>query len=247
MSRGNLLEEVQSLQNMLLARATGDYPEEHEYQALRQRLVDDPVVSSRLPTFVRTCRTLGQFWPYIQSVDGTYAGRRKHIWEAFVPVLDFLEAAARTPADATVGEQLTHLDESEIALHWQRALERRARDPEGAITAARTLIESVCKIILEDLEVEYPANPDLPKLYHLTAEQLNLAPRQHDEDVFKRILGGAHTVVDGLATLRNRYGDSHGKGRRPIKPSARHAELAVNMAGTLSAFLAATWRDRTDG
>lgn len=36
------------------------------------------------------------------------------------------------------------------------------------------------------------------------------------------ILGGAHTVVDGLSGVRNRYGDSHGKGRKPVKASARH-------------------------
>ncbi len=127
---------------------------------------------------------------------------------------------------------------------WQRALDRRAADPEGGITAARTLIESVCKIIFDDLEISYPDNPDLPQLYHLVANELNLAPQHHDDAIFKRILGGAKTVVEGLATIRNRYGDSHGKGKTPVKPSARHAELAVNLAGTMAAFLAATWRSR---
>lgn len=243
-SRRDLLEAVESLQNMMLARATGEFAEEREYRAIRQRLLDEPLVSDRLPSIVRTCRTLGQFWPYIQGIDGTYAGRREHIWENFASVLSILEAASRAPGDGAIGENLARLDEAEIALHWQRALERRAVDPEGAITAARTLVESVCKIILEDCGVEYPPKADLPKLYGLTAEQLNLAPKQHDEAVFKRILGGAHSIVDGLSAVRNRYGDSHGKGRRPVKPSARHAELAVNVAGALSAFLAASWRER---
>ncbi|MEQ9401911.1 MAG: abortive infection family protein [Longimicrobiales bacterium] len=242
-----LLEVVESVQNMCLARATGSYPEEPGYQAARQRLMAEPLVSSKLPRFVRTCRGLGEFWPYISGVDGTYAGRRAHIWEEFRPVLDFLETQARSPGDTAVSESLDHLGEGDIATFWQRALERRSTDPEGAITSARTLLESTCKIILEDLGIEYPAHPDLPKLYHLVAKELNLAPQQHDEDIFKRILGGATMVVEGLGTVRNRYGDSHGKGKAPVKPSDRHAELAVNLAGAVAAFLAATWRAKKSG
>jgi len=31
-----------------------------------------------------------------------------------------------------------------------------------------------------------------------------------------------------------RLGDSHGKGRSPVKPAPRHAELAVNLAGAMA-------------
>jgi hypothetical protein len=30
-----------------------------------------------------------------------------------------------------------------------------------------------------------------------------------------------------------------------VKPKARHAELAVNLAGTMAAFLVATWKERS--
>jgi len=50
--------------------------------------------------------------------------------------------------------------------------------------------------------------------------------------------------VNRLGTLRNKISDSHGQGRRPVRPKARHAELAVNLAGTMVAFLVATWKDR---
>ena len=55
------------------------------------------------------------------------------------------------------------------------------------------------------------------------------------------MFGGAHSVVDGLANLRNRLGDAHGQGKRPGKPAPRHAELAVNMAGSMASFLLATF------
>ena len=41
-----------------------------------------------LPDFVRTCRTLDVFWPYIKGRAGTYADRRHIIGTAFVPLLD---------------------------------------------------------------------------------------------------------------------------------------------------------------
>lgn len=85
---------------------------------------------------------------------------------------------------------------------------RRAEDPAGAITTARTLLETVCKHILDDLKEEYPTDADLPKLYKITAEKLNLAPSQHSAAVFKQILGGCTSVVEGLGALRNRLGSA---------------------------------------
>ena len=118
-------------------------------------------------------------------------------------------------------------------------------DPEGAITAARTLLETVCKYVLDDTGAPYPDDADLPKLWALAAEQLNLAPHQHQEGVFTAILGNCQAVVNNLGAIRNRVGDAHGQGRRPVKPKARHAELAVNLAGTMAAFLVATWKERS--
>lgn len=84
-------------------------------------------------------------------------------------------------------------------------------DPEGAITSSRTLIETTCKYILDELKITYKDDIELPKLYKLTAENLNLAPDQHTEQIFKQILGGCQSVVDGLGALRNKLSDSHGK------------------------------------
>jgi hypothetical protein len=129
---------------------------------------------------------------------------------------------------------------------WLKALERKASDPEGAITSARTLIESVCKHILDAAGVEYDDGTELPKLYKLTAEILNLAPSQHTEAVFKQVLGGCTAVVEGLGSLRNRLSDAHGKGKGGSKPAPRHAELAVNLSGALATYLLATWDARNE-
>lgn len=73
---------------------------------------------------------------------------------------------------------------------------------------------------------------------------MNLSASQHNEEVFKQILGGCSAIVSGLGTLRNRLGDAHGQGKMPVKPSARHAELAVNLSGSMALFLISTWRNK---
>lgn len=128
---------------------------------------------------------------------------------------------------------------------WQKALERRATDPEGAITAARSLLESVCKHVLDSAGEVYDDGAELPKLYAMTAKQLKLSPSQHTEQLFKQILGGCQTVVEGLGAIRNRHSDAHGKSAAGTKPAARHAELAVNLAGAMAMFLLQTWEARS--
>lgn len=127
---------------------------------------------------------------------------------------------------------------------WLKALERRETEPEGAITLARTLLETVCKHILDEHGQIYKADSDLPGLYKMTAKTLNIAPSQHAETIFQQILGGCTAVVEGLGAMRNRLSDAHGQGKKPVKPAPRHAELAVNLAGAMATFLVATYKAR---
>lgn len=78
----------------------------------------------------------------------------------------------------------------------------------------------------------------------MAAEVTNLAPSQHQEEVFRAILGNCQSIVNNLIAIRNRVGDAHGQGRRRVRPKPRHAELAVNLAGTMAAFLVETWQER---
>jgi len=238
------LERAQMLQNMLVSRATGGVPDDTAFQELRRFFFGTPALKPLLPDFVRSSRDLSQFWGHIKGAAATYQARREIIWEAFQPLLDHLEAGDRTPSDIVIGETLDELKADAVLVIWQKALARRSSDPDGAITSARQLLESVCKHILDDMNASYPSDADLPKLWRLCAEQLNLAPDQHSEVAFKSVLGGCQTVVQYLGTIRNRLGDAHGSGRAPVRAAPRHATLAVNLAGTMATFLIETFRAR---
>ena len=136
------LENVEALQNMLVERATGGAANEAEYARLRRLLLDDPEITPLLPRFVRTCRTASQFWQFIKHEFGTYFERRQYLWEEFRPALDHLEGKGKTPADDGVSEALKQFDEETVHALWARALGRRAQDPEGAITLARSLLST---------------------------------------------------------------------------------------------------------
>lgn len=238
------IKKVESLKLMLLSRATGGSGDDIEYKNLRRDLTTSARISGHLPRFVHVCRDLSEFWSFIKPRFSSYAERREFLRDEFNPLLTILETECRTPSDASITATVQSVDSTYIQEAWRKALERRATDAEGAITAARTLLESVCKHILDAAGMTYDDSADLPKLYSLTAKQLNLSPSQHTEQLFKQILGGCQTVVEGVGALRNKHSDAHGKGTTGIKPAPRHAELAVNLSGTMATFLLQTWEAR---
>lgn len=240
----NDFERAEYLQNLLINRATGGVAENGEYQELRQFFLDNAGTKVLIPSWVRTNRNLDQFWQFIKFKYSTYAERRTFIWTEFTPLITFLERELKIPTDQVVSEGLRRFDSESVQVVWAKALDRRQSDPEGAITAARTLLETVCKHILDEKSIEYKDNNiDLPQLYHLVAVELSLSPSQYTEEVFRQILGGCSTIVNGLGTLRNRLGDAHGQGKKSVRPAARHAELAVNLAGSVALFLVETWEN----
>jgi hypothetical protein len=239
-SSGELVEQVESLQNLLIAKATGEGVDGRRYVSLRQEILNNSFLKDIVPRFLRTCRSVGEFWQFIKYEYPTYAERRQFIWDSFRPMFERIEGTQATPADVNVSLALEKFDAETVHHLWLKAMERRESDAEGAITLARTLLEAVCKHILDEHGAAYTSDIDLPALYKRAATVLNLAPSQHSEQVFKQILGGCTAVVEGLGALRNRLSDAHGQGKKTVKPAARHAELAVNLAGSMAMFLVAT-------
>lgn len=234
-------ERAQYLQNLLINHATGGLADNSEYQELRQYFLENLNTKSLIPSWIKVNRDLSQFWQFIKYKFPTYAERRAYIWAEFAPILEMLELSVKTPSDQTISEVLKRFDSESVHIVWSKALDRRQSDPDGAITAARTLLEAVCKHILDEKGIEYSNKTDLPQLYNLVSIELNLSPSQHTEDIFKKILGSCSNIVNGLGTLRNRLGDAHGQGKKPVRPAPRHAELAVNLAGSVALFLVETW------
>ncbi len=110
-------------------------------------------------------------------------------------------------------------------------------DYDGAITNARSLLESIMRDIEIGLDSDAPKkyDGDMVKLYKRVEKLLNLEPSRPDIDrPLKQVLSGLNSIISGLAAIRNRMSDAH---VRSYKPSKHHAVLVVNAAKTLANFL----------
>jgi hypothetical protein len=241
MAEENVYEAAERLQDLLLHWVVGGTMDHASYKRLRGFLLNHPRVGSRLPEVIRDRRDARQIQHHLSTKFAFESDRKEFIWETFRPLLEALEFVG-SPVEQSTSQLLERLGMPGVHEAWTRALARHVHDPAGAITAARTLLEDVCKHILDDLGTDYEPMSDLPKLYRATAEALNIAPTQHTEPVFKQILGGCTAVVEGLGALRNRVGDAHGAGPRPVRPAPRHAQLAIDLAASVASYLFATWQ-----
>ena len=111
---------------------------------------------------------------------------------------------------------------------WVKAIERREADPEAAITLARSLIESVCKHILNEAG-RIQGNPD--QLYRQTHGVDESCPKSTSEQPFRQLLGACNPIVGSLYAIRTDL-ETHTPKRFRYNSSPRHAELAVNVAGS---------------
>lgn len=149
-------------------------------------------------------------------------------------------------AAESFGNVITSLDYASVEADLQRALAQADADPEDAITSACSIVESVCKCILDDMQKEYPSKQDIRGLVTEVSKHLNLSPGRDDlppewaADI-KQILGGLASVTGGIGALRTHAGDAHGRGKRKAPVDARVARLAIHAASTVSLFFIETW------
>lgn len=114
------------------------------------------------------------------------------------------------------------------------------KDFDGAVTNARTLIESICLYILESkTKKKHNYDGNLLKLYKSVATILKMSPGNYDDDNLKQILSGVFSIINGVSGLRNTYSDSHGTAPSKIsyKIDERHSILTVNLAKTITEYL----------
>ncbi len=235
-----VLAKLLELKEIVLNQVQHGYADQDRYATLRRELLEDSRLFTLLPAFLKQDTTLLEVRRRSQQMGG-WAPRRAFVADTFQPALDYLQQPAMTPAEEVVNSALATVDSGHIRLAWQKAIDRRRHDPDGAITIARTLVEAVCKYVLGP--GAYENDWDLAKLYKEAARRLRLDADRHADESLKQMLRGCGTAVDGLAAVRNKLGDAHGKGEGDPIPARLHAELAVNLAGTMAMFLIAVWEE----
>lgn len=170
------------------------------------------------------------------------AGRTMRLVEVLVtaPVTDELSAMA------------AGIDFDTASRDLDRALRAAADDPEIAVTAACAVVESVCRSILVELEIGFPAKQDISSLYRAVRDPLGLDPMKEHvapeivNDV-KAVLSGLVTSVQSIGSLRTHVGGAHGKEKGFRRIDARIAKLAIHSASAIALFIIETWQIRHPG
>lgn len=121
-------------------------------------------------------------------------------------------------------------------------LSMQKENPTEAIGKAKELIESCCKGILDEYNVNYDQEWKIQRFVKETMDCLRIMPKHIPENVpgaeaIKAILSHLKTIAQNVAELRNPYGSGHGKPPGYKGLEERHAKLAVGSALTLVNFL----------
>jgi hypothetical protein len=98
------------------------------------------------------------------------------------------------------------LDFDAVRENLNRALQAAEHDPEDAITAACSMLESVCRSIIIETGNDLPSKMDISSLMGAIQEVLNLSPSRSDlpQDIaqdIKMILGGLISTAKGVGAL----------------------------------------------
>ena len=243
---------IANIENCLIDAATGRGQNEAEYKQLRDVLLrtyhstNDGNFNKAFPDILIKYQTINSFWQFIKHELATYEERRNYIHDKFSPLKQYIESKVFS-SDAKLLKTEFKLSSNYISEMIDKANGRiKNKDYDGAITAARTLVEEVESEIYRELndgkDNEFKGN--MNKLYSAIAKKLNLTTDEDIDNRLKRILSGLYSVNDGIAGLRNVASDSHAK---RYSPQAHHAQLAVNSAFTLCQFLCDTYLSQKTG
>ncbi len=122
-------------------------------------------------------------------------------------------------------------------------------NPTNAIGLSKELIESCCKTMLDELNIEWGKNDDVPQLANKTLNALNLLPVNVQEtdqgaEAIRAVLGNLRAITTKLAEIRNPFGSGHGKSASFQGLETRHAKLAVGSSITFVDFIWSTYENQ---
>jgi Abortive infection C-terminus len=165
----------------------------------------------------------------------------------FFELIARIEAGFAPPMLGSLSEAAQVLNFDTVTRDLERALASADKDPEDAVTAACSTVESVCRSILIELGLGLPEKKDIKGLFAAVRKPLGLGTDRDDLDPLiaddvRKVLNGLATVVEGIGSLRTHGGDAHGRERGYTRIDRRIASLAIHSSSTVALFLIETWQ-----
>ncbi|MBD1389381.1 abortive infection family protein [Neiella sp. HB171785] len=153
---------------------------------------------------------------------------------------------AKTIATENLASYLEAEDYRAANDDFERAIAFIDSDPEQAMGSASSILESICKGILERLAKPIPKDQTLKSLVKATYGAMDLSPESHADPDIKQVLGGIANAAVGIGVIRTKHSSFHGRSdsQKRYRLTARHARLAVGSSAVLGCFLIETYLER---
>jgi hypothetical protein len=132
-----------------------------------------------------------------------------------------------------------------LEAEFSRTLSSVESDPPAAVTAASAIIESLCKVYIQDNRLQMPSDQSVKPLWRAVQGHLGLNPSSVSDQDMAKLLGSLSGIVDAIGAFRTHAGSAHGRGRGVVTTTPAHARLAIHAAHTLTAFVLEVWNLRT--
>lgn len=155
-----------------------------------------------------------------------------------------VQAIGVSGATRTLEEILRSRNIEAIEIEFHRAMDNVNTDPPASLTAACSIIESICKNYIQENGLTLPKEQSIKPLWAPVAADLGFDPSKVADVDLKKILTGLITIVDGIGALRTHAGSAHGRANLRYKIQPRHARLAVHASHTLTVFLLESWDNK---
>ena len=103
-------------------------------------------------------------------------------------------------------------DIESIESEFNRALSNVDTNPREAVSAASNILESVCKVYIEEERLEAPTKQDLKSVWFIVRKNLGLDPSVVEDQDLQKILTGLISIVNGIGSLRTHASSARGAG-----------------------------------
>ncbi len=222
--------------NLLKQRVEGRMDaEEPRFADLRKELLASSYLGQEGREFLTRHRSLQQFWDRTASKHASYKERRSVVDDAFESTIARLEQGPVSIVD--VDEDALHsLDMAEASNILAKAKRRLDDgDADGALTLTRTLLESVCKKILDFFGEGYSGGDTAQSLCKRAMAHVvpgAIRSREH----FQHFARSTLNIVEHISLYRAEQSDAHGTALEK-EIDDHQAAYALNLAGSIAIFL----------
>ena len=134
-----------------------------------------------------------------------------------------------------IGLKYSSLSQVEFREGWASCARKLSVDKAAAITAARSLLESIIKTIIEERGQVVESQGNLLRMFKQASKLVEFG--EENEQSIREVTSGFSSIINGISSISNSAGDRHGMVRARRIDDSKLAELCINAAGTVGLAL----------